>query len=223
MANTSHQSMADEGGNFAVIIPITLTSGKAGSLGTPVKHEAVEGTEMTFSNAASSTEYISKVMDNGVTVEVEKNTKVVDGRTGAEKSGSGDAVNKVSFTTLETSPDAVQELLALKDTYVLTCVPLGFGTDGTSMGYGFLLSKLSGDLVRTTKGNDIMSIKVEFAATTLEADAAFTHATLNTGFGIAVDPMGGDAITKIIDTGNAFTAGELTQLLAGEIVLKDAA
>jgi hypothetical protein len=215
--------MSAEGANFAVVIPVTLTDGKASALGTAIKHEAIEGAEYTESNASNKVEYISSTMANGVSVEIPKVTKVLDGTTGAEKSGAGDAVNKMSFTTLEVDAAAMEELSGIKGENVITCIPLGFGSDGSSFGYAFMLGKLSGDITRAMKGNSTITVKVEFSATTLVADVAFTFTTLNSAFGIAVDPMGGTAITKIIDVANAFTAGELTALFAGEIVYKDAA
>jgi hypothetical protein len=48
MPNTSYQNMQIQGGNWAVILPAVFTNGQITSLGTAVKHEALESTSLTL-------------------------------------------------------------------------------------------------------------------------------------------------------------------------------
>jgi hypothetical protein len=224
MANTSHEEMVIQGGNFAVWIPATITAGEVSALGTAVMIEALEGTELTIKNPETESEVVTAVLDNGVTIEAESVSTVLDAKTGAEKSGSGaDAFDAAKFTTQEVGAAALAEYQSMVGDYGFLCVPIGFNPQGTSEGYGFLFGKMTSDITRATKGNEFTSIPLEFTGRTGIAATGFDYTDMNTGFGIAVDPMGGAAITKIIDVANAFIAGDLTTLLTGKIVLKAAA
>lgn len=244
MANDSHESMIIQGNNFAVMIPVVLTTGSTSeieSLGTVIKHEAIVDTTIDIPTSASAkSEYISTTMDNGTTLEVPKVTTTLDATTGSEKAGSGsDANPKISFTTLEVSRTAFSEIVghAQSGTPIFLCVGLGKTTTGAQDGYAFMLGKISSNLQRGTKGNEFVNNKLEFSGVTATAGpgvtgppvvAEFDETALNddtTGFGVGVEPMGDAAITAIIHstgTSNVFTSGELAELLAGKIVFKAA-
>ncbi len=225
MANTSHENMILNGANFGVIIPATLSSGKIASLGTAIKHEAIESTEYEFAVSSDSDEVVSKELDNGVTVEAPKVTTVISAVTGAEKAASGDR-DKIRFTTLELDNAAMAELQGLIGEPCFVCIGTGMKTDGTLDGFAFLYGKLSGSLTHSTKGNELQSVQLEFSGTEGVADAGFDHTDLNTAFTTTVEPMGAEAaldILKASPTTNHFSAGDLTDLLTGKIVLKVAA
>lgn len=224
MSNTSHEHMIVQGGNLAVVLPATLVSGEVSALGTAIKHEALVSTEITLPAEETSNEVISQEMDNGVTVEMPKVTTIMSAVTGAEKTASGATSGyKIKFDTLEADRASIIEAAALLDgDTAFACVSLGELTDGSSDGYAFIYGVVSASLTRSTKGNQFASLSLEISGVEGVAASGFDHADLNTGFGITGDPMGGTAITKIIDTGNAFVAGDVTDLLAGKIVFKDA-
>lgn len=220
MANTSHEHMVLQGGNFAVIFPVTLTSGEISAVGTIIKHEALEGCEYELAAGSDSDEVVTKEMDNGVAVEVPKVTKVISGVTGAEKAASGES-DKLRFTTLETDSASMTELQGLIGSTVFACIPTG-----ENDGFAFIHGKLSGSLSKATKGNEIQSVQVEITGAEGVAAAAFDHTDLNTAFTVAVEPMGAEAavdILKATPTTNHFAAGDLTDLLTGKIVLKPVA
>jgi hypothetical protein len=234
MANTSNTEMIVQGASLAVIIPATLTSGKISALGTAILHEAITDASVMVPAAASSkTEYISTTLANGVTVEVEKNSMTLDGVTGSEKSGSGsDSKCKIAFTTNEVCRAAYKELvdLSIAGTPCIVCIGLGEKPSGDQDGYAFLLAKITNDLERSAKGNEYQTLKVEFSATTGVADTGFDETDINTAFAIGANPMGGDAITAILHAAaqtpppasNEFASADVTDLLAGKVVLKAA-
>lgn len=220
MANTSHQSMVLEGGNYAVIIPATLTDGEISAVGTPIKHEALESAEYELAAGSDSEETITKLMDNGVTVEAPAVTKVLSAVTGAEKNASGDR-DKIRFTTLEVDQAAMAELQALIGDPCFVCIPTGDGD-----GFAFVYGKLSGTLTKSTKGNELQVLPVEFTGTEGVTDGTFAESNLNTAFTMTVEPMGEGAtvdIFKSTPTTNHFTSADLTDLLTGKIVLKPVA
>lgn len=234
MANTSNTEMVVQGESLAVIVPVTLASGKISALGTPILHEAITDASVTTPAAASSkTEYISTTLANGVTVEVEKNSMTLDGVTGTEKSGSGsDSKCKIAFTTNEVCRAAYKELadLSIAGTPCIVCVGLGEKPTGDQDGYAFMLGKITNDLEKSAKGNEFQTLKVEFGATTGVAETGFDETDVNTAFAIGANPMGGDAITAILHAAaqtpppasNQFASADLTELLAGKIVFKAA-
>lgn len=220
MANTSHQNMVMQGGNFAVIFPATLTNGEISAVGTIIKHEALEGCEYELAAGADNDEFISKVLDNGVTVEAPKVTTVLSAVTGAEKAASGDS-DKLRFTTLEVDNASMTELQGLIGETVFACIPTG-----DADGFAFIYGKISGSLSKASKGNELQTVQVEIAGSEGVAASGFTEATLNTAFTVQVEPMGEAAavdILKATPTTNHLSSGDLTDLLTGKIVLKPVA
>ena len=225
MANTSHENFVVQGGNFLVYIPGTYdTDGKLASLGTAVKFEALIDAKVTIPFDATKTEYNSITLANGATVEVPKNTKVYDGVTGTEKSGAGsEGYASIEMTSSETDNDSITALQAISGTQGIACVSRGEDALGANAGYVFVHCRPTGKIELAQSGNKFQDVKTTFEGLSGVAATGFDFADLNTAFGIAVDPMASDAITKIIDTGNAFVAGDLTALMDGEAVLMDAA
>lgn len=228
MANTSHTQMTVQGGNIAVIIPAVLVDGEVDSLGTPVLIEALESSGYTFKNPVTDTEVVSTTLENGVTVETETVSKVIDAKTGSQKAGSGaDAFDLIKFRTDETARAAMLELKGLLGEHIFVCISQGFNPQGTSEGYVLLYGQITNDIEKAMQANQFAGVDVEITGRTGVASANFDESDLNgaSGFGIGVEPMGGTAITKIIDTAagtpNSLTSQELTDLLTGITVLKD--
>lgn len=222
MANTSHESVILNGGGWAVVVPATLSSGKISSLGTAIKHEAIENTEYECAVSSDSDEVVTKELDNGVTLEAPKITKTMSAVTGAEKAASGDR-DKIRFTTVEVDHAAMLEIQALIGVPCFIGLSSGTKADGSNDGLVFMYGKLSSSLTHATKGNEIQGLQLEFSGTEGVADTGFDHTDVNTAFTTTVEPLGADAavdVLKASPTTNHLDAGDLTDLLTGKIVLK---
>jgi len=228
MPNTSHQDIVLQGASFAVFIPATYTAGEVSGVGTAIKLEALAdgGNELTFPSTETENEVISQKLANGVTVEAPAVTMLLSAVSGVEKAKSGaDTGYRAKVATIEADAGVIAELAGILDGDTgFLCLHLGEKSDGTSDGYAFLFCKANADMTVSLAGNSVRQLAVEFAGQEFIPATAFDHVDLNAAFGIAVDPMGSDAITLIIDGAgaNAFIAGDVTVLKAGKILMKAA-
>ncbi|MBI5646701.1 MAG: hypothetical protein HY962_07190 [Ignavibacteriae bacterium] len=202
------QELYINGNNFAIIYPITSASGTL-TLGTPLPFEALSETSIKDPMSTGKTEYIQANLDNGVTVEAKKVTKVVDAATGAEKvGGGGDNVPTIKFTHYEASKDKLAAVKALQDDYVLVCVGLGDdAADAADVAVAVLLGKITSDIERSTKGNEMVSWPVEVQGETIAGITAGTVTTWLT----TITPLGADAAITI----PALTTGDVVTLATG--------
>jgi hypothetical protein len=223
--NASTTKFRVNGSGFFVFIPDTLdTDGKISAFGTAVKCEALKGTGVTFPEIRKQ-EYSSTVLDTGATVELPKNMKIIDGVTGAEKSAPGDTgYGSIDVETLETDADSISAIASLAGKPGIACIGGGQDALGAMQELYFLHCKPSGKIELPSKPNEPKSFKSVFNGYPGVAATGVDESDLTSAFGTgaSVKPMGADDISKLVDTGNAFTSGELAALLAGEVVVKDA-
>lgn len=222
MANTSHESMVLRGCNFAIILPAVLTSGKISSVATAIKHEALESTSYELAALSSSDEVISFTLENGVTVEAPKTTKTISAVTGVEKAAGG-AKDKITIVTAEADYAAMLELQGLMGDQLFIGIGTGYKSDGSIDGFAFIHGKISNALTHSAEADKVQTVSIEISGAEGVADTGFDHTDLNTAFTTTVEPMGADAaldILKASPTTNHFSAGDLTNLLSGKVVLK---
>lgn len=230
MPSTAHQDFTYNGGQFAVILPVTLgtgaDSGKITAVGTAIKHEALISSEFKIAmGSASKTEVISVQLESGRSVEIPKITTVIDGATGSEKaSSSSDASDSITINSAESSVDALKEIQALKNKTVFIAIANGRTNSGAIDGLVFLHGRVSGEIAKKNEGNKAGEISITITGESATAATAFTEAALNSAFTTTVWPLGEAAdldILKASPTTNHLSSADLTELLAGMIVLKD--
>lgn len=220
-----------QGGSAAWFIPLIYGSGgdagKLDTCGTLVPVVCVGDAEIEYPIGVDSgkAEFVQANLAHGVTVEVAKNTKKVDG-TGTLKVGSSDAAaHKLTINVLESSLTKALAYISLEnsanDGYLLACVPAG---DADSAGFCYLLCKISGSIKLKFSGNAANPIQLVLNGIengVVEASAALTHTAINTAITSLTQP-GGNAL-RPVTAGAAFAleTGDVALLLTGKWLLKD--
>lgn len=210
MTQRTQAEIAEElyinGHNFAIIYPYTVESGTL-TLGTPIPFEALSETSIKDPMSAGKPEFTQAVLDNGVTIEGRKVTKVLDAATGEEKpGGGGDNVPTIRFTTYEASPTKLAALKALYDDPVFIVVGMGEDASGQADdAVAVLHGKITSDIERGTKGNEFISYPVEVSG---ESVSGITAAVV-TSWLTTIEPLGADDEITITTLTEAHITGTL--------------
>lgn len=199
-----------------MVVPCTTdANGAITGVGTPVNYDSVTDTTtgLTESSAAKSTEFVQVLLDNGVTVEIAKKTKVLDMATGDEKTGgSGGSGDTLGFSTPISGKTAMQAIAAFRGVPCLVVVGLGETVDAAERGAAFLLGTV-GKVDRGTKGEEVVVVKLDFTGGTYTATAPGSTALAFDP--AAITPVGGSPVDL-----PGLVAADLTALLAGQLVVK---
>lgn len=220
-----------QGGSVAWFVPLIYGSGgnagKLDSCGTLVSVVCVSDAEIEYPIGVDSgkSEFIQANLAHGVTVEIAKNTKKVDG-TGALKTGSSDAaVHKLTINVLESSLTKALQYISLEnsanDGYLLACVPTG---DTNTAGFGYLLCKINGSIKLKLSGNAANPIQLVLNGIgngVVEASTNLTHSVINTAITSLTQPGGNALHPSTAGAAFALETGDVALLLTGKWLLKD--
>lgn len=207
--------MTMRGYGVAVIRPLTTTAGVITGAGTDMPFTATVDEKIAFAEdaAAANAEFIQVLLSSGVTVEFKKKTTVIDGATGTEKAGgSGSTGDEAAFTTAEATGDIVTALAALRGEPLIVAFSLGESVASGEERFAYLLCKITGKIERSTKGEEVVTVAVNFKGETYTTDAAGDTA-IKVAFA-AITPIGESAVTisPLVD-------GDLATLRSGQLVI----
>lgn len=200
-----------------IVSGLTVTDGVITG-GTLVKdsYDFVADQSPTYAAPADSASAFISVQHAGrVTVEFPEVTTVIDGVTGNVKEGGSGSVDKSSITMLDTIPATIEKLKNYRNKPLVICYPHGV-TPAATQAFYYQLVKLTSEIKVTFGNGGIATIGLEFSGASYTADAG-GNTVLAMTFP-AITPVGGTAITP-----PALVSGDLTDLLAGKLVKKDAA
>lgn len=205
------------GGGVALARPCTPDTGEITGTGTDIAFASVVDTEIVIvaDGSSSQQEFISILLDHGVTVEFTKLATAVDGADGTAKAGgAGSALlDKINITVPETDLVSTNNILSLRGKRVRISVPLGeaAGNVNANTGWAHLLGKVSGDVSRKTGGENVVTVGVSFTGSAATANAAGDTAIV--AVGTAITPLEGTALTPPAIT-------DVTTLKKGQLVLE---
>lgn len=199
-----------------MIVPCTTdANGQITGLGTAITFDSVTDTSvgLSESSSAKNSEFVAVLLDNGVSVETPKKTKVLNMADAVEKTaGSGGAGDTLGVTTPLSGKTMMQSIQGLRGKPCLVAVGLGEVIDTAERGAAFLLGTV-GKVDRATKGEEVVQVKLDFTGGTYTADAdGLTALAYNPA---SITPVGGAGVDL-----PSLVSGDLTTLLAGQIVFK---
>ncbi len=219
-AQDNVNAMVIRGGGVALLRPCTPDTGEITGTGTDIEIASLVDTEIVIvaDGSASQQEFISILLDHGVTVEFVKLSTAVDGADGTAKAGgAGSAIlDKINITIPETDLTSMNNILSLRGKRVRVSVPLGeaAGNVNANTGWAHLLGKISGDVSRKTGGENVVTAGVSFTGVSVTASGAGDTAIVATG--TAITPLEGTALTPPAIT-------DATTLKKGQLVLESGA
>lgn len=202
---------------IAGIAPLTLNgSGQINAVGSFINHTMAKdyGPEYAQPDSASSSSFVEFTAANGIKVQWNQETAVLDGTTGTAKAaGASGNADKIKYSAAGV-PKADRELIrGMLGLAVLVWIPTGIKGDGSIEGYQYLVGTLTNFGEDQRQAETVASISVEVTGKSYAATTAGDTA-LATGPG-SVTPIGKAAVTP-----TALTSGDLTALKAGKIVTK---
>jgi len=213
-----------QGGAAAWILPLTLSSGKLNGVGTVQKFQVVGKVGYSFPVGSESTEtkYTQINLANGVTMEKDQRSTVIDGSGNAKAGGSSGNVDTVSFDTYENSHTVISALKAIGDNPVLIVFPQG---ETNADGFGYMVGRFSSEVSVERSGNAAGATSLQFKGKAYEATGSFTHTAINTAI-TSITQLGTGTIlnpsANVVTTSAALASGDIANpgLLAGTIVFK---
>lgn len=186
---------------------------------TPVIHPFGILTEPKFAKPEgeeSSSEKKELTLPNGATIQWDSNVRRYDGKTGTLVTGgsSGDS-DTITCTVHEAGPASWNLLVSLRGKYVIAVMPYGQDSNGVNMGWVYLLGIGAGPIELSPNDGDVAGLPLQINGKSIAAAATLA------GFPCTIP-----AIT-VIDSGSlqppALTETDFADLLAGQIVVKEAA
>lgn len=163
-------SVKIHGGSGAWLLPCVLSSGKLDdTFGTVIKPMVVSrvGVEYPIGTESTDEQFVEVSMANGVLMQKDARTQVVDGA-GATKSGGTDNVTGVvSFDMHENDVAMLTSLQAIGDVPVVCVVPLG---ETGAEGYAYLLGRFATTVAVEKVGNQASPISVQIKGKAYELD-----------------------------------------------------
>lgn len=174
------------------------------------------GPEWPAPEGASGTEFIEATAANGMLVQWNKETTVLDGVTGTVKTGgSTGGGHKLKFTSLQWGKTLASALPPLLGKLVLACIPIGENVTTSENGFFYLVGKLSGTISYDAAGEEVVAIALEITGTSWTSTGSTADTAIIAALG-AITPVGKTvAVTPV-----ALVSGDVTTLKAGEIVVK---
>jgi hypothetical protein len=243
MAAGDTAALTKGGHSAAWALPLTLSGNAITAVGTAItfkaigRHEAVLAAVGGASGGGGGTDVISTPLADGVTVELNRVTRKIEGTTGLNKNaggggtGGGAAVDIVRWTSILTGRTKIVEAAGMRGKVFLTCIPSPDAVDVTEEGFYFLIGTHTSEVPVAGEPETIGTLVYEF-----QGGTAYTS-----GFAGADEAARNDALIAAITFGPitpasnvpeyvvppitppTLTADDLTTLLKGEIVIKAAA
>jgi hypothetical protein len=237
MAAGDTGALTTRGHSAAWALPLTLSGNSITAIGTAIKFKAISRHEGIFAAIASAggggagAEVISIVIVDGVTIEVDRVTRKIEGTTGLNKNaaasggGGGAAVDLVRWTTLLTGRTKIAEAAGMRGKPFLVCIPTPDAVDASEEGFYFLIGTMVSEVPSTAEAETIGSFPLEF-----QGGKSYINGLTDAAAFIAAATFG--AITPASHTTEyatpaitppALVEADLETLLKGELVLKAAA